>query len=88
MTRVRNRYPRIPCLVPGCGCGATCYPPGCEIICPKHYRIVDRWLKARRRRLRAAYKRRGEYESLRSETALGHCWRQMRRQAIERGAGL
>lgn len=77
--RVRGRYPRVPCLVPFCGCGATCYPPedGLEIICPKHYRMVDRCLKALRRKAYRAKRWR-----------LGWmCWLRIRRQAIERGAG-
>lgn len=80
MTRVRNRYPRVPCLVPGCGCGATCYPPepGLEIICPKHYRLVDRALKALRRKSNRYG--RGRLTDL--------CWRKMRRQAIERAMGI
>jgi hypothetical protein len=64
--------------VPFCGCGATCYAPfdGLEIICPKHYRLVDRGLK----RLRRQATRAGKW-------GLVHlCWRRMRRQAIERAA--
>jgi hypothetical protein len=66
--------------VPGCGCGATCYPPepGLEIICPKHYRLVDRALKRLRRRANRMGKHR----------LVWMCWMRMRRQAIERGAGL
>lgn len=89
MTRVRNRYPRIPCLVPFCGCGATCYPPDetGEIICPKHYRLVDRSLKARRRRVRAAFKRRGELWSDRHWRMEHKLWNRIREQAITRAAG-
>ena len=72
------RYPRIPCVVPYCTCGATCYPPGYEIVCPKHYRLVDRCLKALRRTAR----RRGRER-------LDHLlWRRIKRQAIERAAGI
>ena len=78
MTRVSNRYPRIPCIVPYCGCGATCYPPGYEIICSKHYRLVDRALKTLRRRARKAGKNR-----------LDHMlWQRIKRQAIERAMGI
>jgi hypothetical protein len=78
VSRVRNRYPRIPCVVPHCRCGATCYPPGFEIICPKHYRLVDRSLKALRRRARRAGKHR--LDQL--------LWRRIKRQAIERATGI
>lgn len=77
MTRVRNRFPRIPCVVPFCRCGATCYPPGYEIICPKHYRLVDRGLKALRRKAR----RRGK------ERLDDMLWQRIKRQAIERASG-
>ncbi len=98
MTRTRNRYPRIPCIVPFCGCGATCYAPheAAEIICPKHYRLVDRALKAKRRRLRAIYKRLGStprprgrpnwrWRAARMEA---HLWAKMKAQAIERATGV
>ena len=78
MTRVRGRYERIPCLVPGCGCGATCYPPGNEIICVKHYRLVDKCLKRRR----ALFRRRGR------EDLADRMWVRIRRQAIERAMGI
>lgn len=88
MARVHGRYPRIPCVVPFCGCGATCYPPGHEIICPKHYRLVDRALKARRRTLRAALKRHGKAGTWHAEFIEGALWSRMKAQAIERGAGM
>lgn len=87
MKRVRNRYPRIPCVVPFCGCGATCYPPGHEIICPKHYRSVDRALKAKRRRVRAILKAKGESSSERARRLEGLLWSRMVKQAITRAAG-
>lgn len=95
MTRVRDRFPRIPCLVPFCSCGATCYPPGYEIICPKHYRLVDRALKAARRRARAELRRRGEWEpgadggplTARARRLENRFWNKMKRQAITRAAG-
>lgn len=78
MARVAGRYPRIPCLVPFCGCGATCYPPhnGQEIICPKHYRLVDRRLK----RLKRIAVRRGKW------TLAAMTWARIRAQAIERAS--
>lgn len=87
MTRVRNRYPRIPCAVPFCRCGATRYPPGYEIICPKHYRPVDAALKARRRRVTAALKRRGEMQTPRHARLEAVLWGRIKRQAVERAAG-
>lgn len=87
MARVANRYPRIPCVVPFCGCGATCYPPGFDIICPKHYRTVDAALKAKRRAVRRALRRRGlegTARAARLETAL---WCKMVTQAVTRAAG-
>lgn len=87
MTRVRNRYPRIPCVVPFCGCGATCYPPGHEIICPKHYRLVDAGLKARRRRVRALLKRAGRQDSAIARRLEQKLWARMVDQAVTRAAG-
>lgn len=87
MARVRNRYPRIACVVPFCGCGATCYPPGHEIICPKHYRAVDCALKAKRRRVRAILKARGEGNSERAYRLESLLLAKMVRQAITRAAG-
>jgi hypothetical protein len=78
MAKVHDRHPRIPCVVLGCRCGATCYPPGHEIICPKHYRLVDANLKALRRRARRKFK--GRFEQM--------LWRKIVRQATERAAGL
>lgn len=88
MSRVRNRYPRIPCVVPFCRCGATSYPPGHEIICPKHYRLVDPALKARRRKVRVALKRRGLLETDRHFRLDGVLWDRIKRQAIERATGV
>lgn len=73
-----HRHPRIPCLVPGCGCGSTSYPPGYEIICPKHYRHVPASLKALRRRAKRAGRDR-LYHLL---------WRRMRRIAIQAALGI
>ena len=86
MTRVHGRYPRIPCIVPFCGCGATCYPPGNEIICPKHYRHVDRALKAKRRRVRAAFKAKGLAETQRARRVDNWLWAKIVEQAITRAA--
>lgn len=87
MTRVHGRYPRIPCVVPFCGCGATCYPPGHEIICPKHYRMVDRALKAKRRRIRAMLKARRATETDRARRLDNWLWAKIVNQAITRAAG-
>lgn len=86
MTRIRGKHPRIPCVVPFCRCGATCYPEGHSIICPKHYRLVDRALKAKRRQVRAAYKKRGLEDSRRARWAERVLWRRMVQQAITRAA--
>jgi len=82
------RYPRIACVVPFCRCGATSYPPGYEIICPKHYRLVDAALKARRRKVKAALKRRGLLDTEREHRLDGLLWERMKRQAIERATGV
>lgn len=87
MTRVHGRYPRIPCVVPFCGCGATCYPPGHEIICPKHYRMVDRALKAKRRRVRALLRKAGAAETTRAHRLDNWLWAKIVNQAITRAAG-
>jgi hypothetical protein len=84
MARVHGRYPRIPCVVPFCGCGATCYPPGHEILCPKHYRLVDRALKAKRRAVRRALLKRGQANSLRAQLLEDKLWARMVRQAVTR----
>lgn len=88
MARQRNRYPRIPCVVPFCGCGATCYPPGNEIICPKHYRLVDASLKAARRRARHLLKKRGQLNTERAWRLDAAFWRKMKAQAIKRAGGV
>lgn len=83
MARVHGRYPRIACVVPFCGCGATCYPSG-EIICPKHYRLVDKALKARRRRVRALFKKRNLLWSSRHQRVDSILWGRIVAQAILR----
>ena len=89
MTRVKNRYPRIPCVVPFCGCGSTRYPPepGMQIICTKHWRLVAPELKARRRRLKAMLRRRGELNTDRGRRLDSKVWARMVGQAITRAAG-
>jgi len=87
MTRVHGRYPRIPCVVPFCGCGATCYPTGHEIICPKHYRMVDRALKAKRRRVRALIRKAGAVDTTRARRLDNWLWAKIVNQAITRAAG-
>lgn len=88
MSRISGRYPRIPCIVPFCGCGATCYPPGNEIICPKHYRMVDRALKARRRKVRALLRKRGQQDTPRARHLDNVIWARMVKQATERSLGI
>jgi hypothetical protein len=85
--RVRGRFPRIPCVVPGCSCGATCYPDASEIICPKHYRPVDRRLKALRRRVKYLARRRG-FDRDHAWCIDDWLWARVRRQAIGRAAGI
>lgn len=87
MTRVHGRYPRIPCVVPFCRCGATCYPPGHEILCPKHYRLVDQSLKAKRRAVRRMLKARGQQDTERAHRLEVRLWARMKHQAITRAAG-
>lgn len=74
-------------MVPFCGCGATCYPPGHEIICPKHYRMVDASLKALRRRVRRALLRRGQSDTRRAVRLERWLWRKMVLQAVTRAGG-
>jgi hypothetical protein len=87
VTRVRNRYPRIPCVVPFCGCGATCYPPGHEIICPKHYRLVDASLKAKRRKVRHLLRKARATDTDRARRLDNWLWSKIVKQAITRAAG-
>lgn len=85
---------RIQCIVIACGCSADAskYAPGTEIICPKHYRHVDRHLKRRRAKIRRLGKR---------ATLLGRqgvadyferkdweLWAEAKRQAIEAAVGI
>ena len=74
--RRTGQYPRIPCVVPFCSCGSTSHPEGWEIICPKHYRLVDRRLKRLRRQAKRAGRMR-VYHWL---------WGRIVAQAIERAA--
>lgn len=93
MTKIR--YPRIGCCIPFCRCGSTYYASG-EYMCPKHYRLVDKALKAKRRHLRAIYKRRRRgprapgrfswrYRAWKMEV---HLWEKMKRQATHRSLGI
>ncbi|AKU43463.1 hypothetical protein CPT_Sansa59 [Caulobacter phage Sansa] len=88
MTRVSGRYPRIPCVVFGCKCGATCYPPGVEIICPKHYRLVDKSLKRLRREIRRAFIKSGAGQSPSRWIFEDLLWRMIVEQATHRAAGI
>lgn len=89
------RHPRINCCIPFCKCGTTYYPDG-EYICPKHYRLVDKSLKAKRRKLRALYKKRrreprspGRYSwRYRAWKMESHLWAKMKLQATHRSFGI
>lgn len=68
---------RTPCVVPGCARsqkGAR-YP---EFVCSKHWPATSRDV----RRLMFRARRRKDWE------LAAQCWRKLKRQAIERGAGL
>lgn len=57
-------HPRIACCVPFCRRGSRKFPPGTEIICGKHWRLVDRALKRFRTR---ALKRLGQLHEAAAE---------------------
>lgn len=77
-----ERYPRLPCAVPYCRRGSTRFPPGWEFLCGIHWRLVDKALK----RLRTKARRKREGARYNRLEAL--IWRKMKRQAIERAAGI
>lgn len=79
-------FPRIACCVPFCGRGSTRWPPGTEIICSRHYVLVDRELRARRRRYRAAFRRNGQEHTENADRVDALLWRWIKSQAIERAA--
>lgn len=54
----RLRYPRSSCCVPFCRRTTAAFPPGHEWVCGEHWRLVDRALKALRRKFRLRYERR------------------------------
>lgn len=81
------RHPRIPCVVPFCGCGSTSYPPGHEIICAKHYRLVDPALRAKRRRVRHLLRKARATDSPRARRLDNWLWAKIVNQAITRAAG-
>lgn len=93
MTKIR--HPRINCCIPFCNCGSTYYASG-EYMCPKHYRLVDKALKAKRRRLRRLYKRLSRTPQPRGRPNWRwragkmemHIWAQMKRQATHRSLGI
>lgn len=88
----RPRYDRSSCCVPFCRRTTTTFPPGHEWLCADHWRLVDRSLKLSRTRLVRRFKRRGWFEDRRRwptvNRALDGIWRRMKRQAIERAAGM
>lgn len=68
---------RVACAVPGCG--RSCKPERySEFVCAKHWPATDR----RWRLLMFRARRRGDH-ALRDK-----CWSKLKRQAIERAAGL
>lgn len=79
---------RLPCLVPFCRRTRgdrknDPLRPGLEWICAEHWRLVDRSLKLKRRRLR---RRHGDSPCGRR---LDHwIWKRMKAQAIERAGGI
>jgi hypothetical protein len=78
-------HPRIACCVPFCGRGSRRWPSG-EIICGKHYALVDRALKRQRAKYRAHFRRHGAEDTENAERVDALMWRWIKEQAIERAA--
>lgn len=88
---------RIVCCVPHCRRSTARFESG-EIICEKHYRLVDRKLKKRRARVRARDKRNHQpgriitalikLRILRAAQTDAMIWERMKKQAIERAMGI
>lgn len=72
------------CDVPGCRRWTRRYAPGDGYLCPDHWKLVDRKLKAFRR---ARWKKIGDRPDRRNRFSRA-IWRRMVRQAVERWAGL
>lgn len=70
---MRLQGPRIPCLVPFCKRTAPAEKyEGCEIICAKHWRLISRETKARKRhveRVHAKASRRHEQACAQQDAA-------------------
>lgn len=95
---------RIPCIVPFCRCTADAakVAPNTEIICQKHWRLVPAQTKARYRtvkrratkiwklinRDKRVFRPGADTAYFRAQDSVGKCWRQIKREAIERAAGI
>lgn len=80
----RPRFPRRGCAVPGCRRTSELFRN--EWLCADHWRLVDRSLKTYRTRHLRKLSRAGY--ATRWRRAENLIWRRMKRQAIERAAGL
>jgi hypothetical protein len=88
---------RICCCVPGCKRSTARFESG-EIICAKHYRLVDKKLKKLRARIRARDRRNHQpgriitaliaLRILRAEQTDAMIWERIKKQAIERAMGI
>lgn len=78
-------HPKTNCVVIGCRRTSKCFPH--EWLCGEHWRLVDRPLKTFRTRYlkRLAGKQPSPQRWRNCESLI---WRRMKRQAIERAAGL
>lgn len=94
---------RIPCIVPYCRCTADArkFSADTEIICAKHWRLVPAETKARYRTVkrRAAkiwklindprvVRKPGGAVYYQAQDAVQKCWARIKREAIERAAGI
>lgn len=91
-------FAQTSCMVPGCRRHTARYGNSdVEWLCVDHWRLVDPALKRFRTKLVRRYIRKGELtqeplywraHSRRARRMLTSIWRRMKRQAIERAAGL
>lgn len=95
------RY-RCSCLVPGCNHTKRFERPDIEWVCADHWRLVPPWLRRRKSRLFARYRRlfgdepfwkfppgsERRLAAVRMNRLLEAVWRICRRAAIERSMGL
>lgn len=94
---------RIPCIVPFCRCTAPAdkHPYDTEIICQKHWRMVPAETKARYRQVKRRankiwrlindprkVRKPGGAIAYRSKDDIRKCWERIKREAIERAAGI